>query len=143
MAVHAIAHAELAVLRNEARLVVLGNEVVQVVVGFEDDARATPAVTATRPALGTILLTLESDATFAAVAGPRVDFDFVNEHRRRGGYGVMECWSVGVLECWVEQRSSHHSSTPSLQYSSPRSFRSPLNKNGEAKASPRRFGRPA
>ena len=90
MAVHAIAHAESAILRDEARLVILGDEVVQVVVGFEDDVAAAPAVAAAGPALGTILLALEGDAAFAAVAGPRVDLDFVNEHWDKPGIGAVE-----------------------------------------------------
>ena len=85
MAVHAIAHAESAVLRDEARLIILGDEIVQVVVGFEDHVAAAPAVAAAGSALRTILLALEGDAPFAAVAGPRVDLDLVNEHKKRRG----------------------------------------------------------
>ena len=59
-------------------------------VGLEDDAAAAPAVAAARAALGTILLALEGDAAFAAVARPRVDFDFVNEHGDKPKSGVAE-----------------------------------------------------
>ena len=140
MAVHAFAQAELAVLRDEARLVVLGDEVVQVVVGFEDDVAAAPAVAAAGPALGPILLALEGDAPFAAVAGPRVDFDFVNEHGEDGerSGGALEWRSVGA----AVQRCNNRI-TPSFHYSNTPSLRSLLNKNGEADASPRRVVRAA
>ena len=62
-------------------------------VGFEDHVAAAPAVAAAWPALGTILLALEGDAPFAAVARPRVDFDFVNEHKkRRGSRLAVKCY---------------------------------------------------
>ncbi len=79
-----------AVLRDELRLIILGDEVVQVVVGFEDDIAAAPAVAAAGAALGAILLALERHAAFAAVAGSRVNFDFVNEHGNVRNYEVLE-----------------------------------------------------
>ena len=85
MAIHALPESELAVLGDEARLIVLANKIVQVVVAFEDDVPAAPAVAAAGAALGTILLALESDAPLAAVAGPGVNPDFVNEHKKRRG----------------------------------------------------------
>jgi hypothetical protein len=90
MAVHAITHAESAVRRDEARLIVLGDEVVQVMVGYENDAAAATAVAAARPSLGAILLALEGDTAFAAVAGLRVDSDFVNEHWNKPKIEVVE-----------------------------------------------------
>ena len=83
--VHAIAHAESAVLSDEARLVILRDEIIQVVIGFEDNVAAAPAVAAARSALGPILLALEGDAPFAAMASPRVNLDLVNEHKKRRG----------------------------------------------------------
>ena len=59
-------------------------------VGFKDHVAAAPAVAAAWPALGTILLALKGDAAFAAVAGPRVDLDFVNEHGDGRRSGVVE-----------------------------------------------------
>ena len=67
-------------LRDQPRLVILGDEIVQVVVGLQNHVAAATAVAAVGAALGTILLALESHAAFAAVARARVDFDFVNEH---------------------------------------------------------------
>jgi hypothetical protein len=37
---------------DEARLIILGDEIVQVVVGLQNHAAAAPAVAAARPALG-------------------------------------------------------------------------------------------
>jgi hypothetical protein len=78
--IHALAQAVLAVLGDEARLIILRDEIVQVVVGLEDDAAAAPAVAAARPALGHEGLAMERDAAFAAVSRLRVNFYFVNEH---------------------------------------------------------------
>ena len=50
-------------------------------VGLEDDAAAAPAIAAAGAALGTENFAQESDAPFAAMAGPRIDFYFINEHR--------------------------------------------------------------
>jgi hypothetical protein len=87
-AIHAVAHAELAVLRQEARLIILSDKIVEIMIGFQNDAAAASAVAATGAAFGTILLTLERDTAFAAVAGAGEDFYLVNEHRlkqkRRG-----------------------------------------------------------
>ena len=69
-----------AVLGDEARLIILRDEIVQVVVGLQNDAAAAPAVAAAGAALGDIGLAMERDTAFAAVARPRVNFDFVNEH---------------------------------------------------------------
>jgi len=61
MAVHAFAQASLAILGNQARLVVLRDEIVQVMVRFHDDITAASAITAAGTSLGPILLTLERD----------------------------------------------------------------------------------
>jgi hypothetical protein len=65
---------------NEARLIILRDEIVQVVVGLKDDAAAAPAVAAARPALGHEGFAMKRDAAFAAVPRFRVNFYFVNEH---------------------------------------------------------------
>jgi len=69
-----------AVLSDEARLIILRDEIVEVMVGLQNHAAAVPAVATTRAALGTKLLALERDTAFAAMPRPRVDFDFINEH---------------------------------------------------------------
>ena len=82
MPVHPLAEACLTILCDQTRLVILPNEIVQVVVCFEDDIAAASAVAAARSAFRTILLALKSDAALAAVSRPCKDLDFVNEHRR-------------------------------------------------------------
>src|SRR5207244_5160678 len=79
MAVHAFAQTGLAVLGDEPRLVILRDEIVQVMIRFQDHVTATSAIAATGSAFWTILLALEGDAAFAAVSSPGVDPDFVNE----------------------------------------------------------------
>jgi len=82
MAIHAFPHAELTVLGKQSRLIILRDEIIEVVVRLQNHVAPAPAITAVRPALGTILLAPESHAAFAAVARTRVDFDFVYEHFR-------------------------------------------------------------
>ena len=53
--------------RDEARDVILADEIVQVVVGLQNHAAAPSAVAAARPALGDVSLAMERDAAFAAV----------------------------------------------------------------------------
>src|SRR5207244_1094074 len=84
VAVHPFAHAVLAFLGNEPRLIILGDEVVQVVVGLQNHVAPAPAVAAGRAALGPGRFTEEGDAAFPAVSGARENFDFVDEH---------SCWS--------------------------------------------------
>ena len=78
--VHSLAEPELAILRNESRLIVLRDQIVQVMVRFENDFASATAVTAIWSAFGTILLAAECDTTFSAVPTARVNFYFVNEH---------------------------------------------------------------
>jgi len=78
--VHALAQAMPAARCNEARHIILLDEIVQVVVGLEDDAAAAPPVAAARAALGDVSFTMERDGTLAAVPRLRVNFYFVNEH---------------------------------------------------------------
>ncbi len=80
VAVHALAHARVAARRDEARDVILPDEIVEVVVGLQDHAAAASAVAAARAALGDVGLAMERDAAFAAVPRLRVNFYFVNEH---------------------------------------------------------------
>jgi predicted neutral ceramidase superfamily lipid hydrolase len=80
MSVHAFAHAEFAILREQSRLVILRDEIVEVVVRLQNHVTALPAVASVRTSFGTILLAPESHAALAAAASARVDFDFVNEH---------------------------------------------------------------
>jgi hypothetical protein len=70
----------LAALRNEAGVIILGDEIVQVVVGLKNHIAAAPAVAAAGPALGDVSFAMERDTAFAAMARPRVNFDFVNKH---------------------------------------------------------------
>jgi hypothetical protein len=80
VSVHAFAKALLAAFGNEAGLVVLGDEVVEVAVGLEDDAAAEAAVAAAGAAFGGEGFAAEGDAAFAAVAGAGVNFYFIDEH---------------------------------------------------------------
>ena len=80
MAVHALALAAFADRRDEARDVILADEIVQVVVGLQNHAAAASAVAAARAALGDVSLAVERDTAFAAVSRLRVNFYFVNEH---------------------------------------------------------------
>ena len=82
MAIHALAQAALAVRGEETRHVILLDEVVQVVVGLQNDAAAATAVAAAGAALGHERFAMERDAAFAAVAGFRVNFDFVYKQRK-------------------------------------------------------------
>jgi hypothetical protein len=80
MTIHAFAQAGLAILRDDAWVVVLRDEIVQIVVRLKEHIAAAPAVAAIWATFGTILLTPESNATFSPVPGARVDFKFVDEH---------------------------------------------------------------
>src|SRR5205085_11681676 len=79
-AVHPFTQTSFAVGRDEAWLKILGDEIIQVVVSFQDNVAAAAAVAATGPALGAIFLPLKGHATLAAVAGSGVNFYFVYEH---------------------------------------------------------------
>ena len=80
MAIHAFAHAALALRRDEAGLIILRDEIVQVVVSLENDIATPPAIAAARPALGDVGLAMKRHAALAAVAGARADLDFIDEH---------------------------------------------------------------
>ena len=66
MAVHALVHAAFAHLGDEAGDVVLGDQIVEVMVGLENDAAAAAAIAAARATLGDKGFPMESDAPFAA-----------------------------------------------------------------------------
>ena len=110
--VHSFAHAVLAVLRNEPGLVILCDEIVQVVVGLQNNVAATPTVPAGRTAFRSGCFTQESDTTLPAMTGARENFDFVDEHEEPPG-------GVGVVGCCVRSR---YSITPPLHSSNPSGF---------------------
>ena len=80
MAIHAFAQAAVAIGGDQARDVILLNQVVEVVIGLEDDAAAASAVAAAGTALGHKSFAMKGHTTAAAMAGVRVDFYFVNKH---------------------------------------------------------------
>jgi hypothetical protein len=80
MTIHAFTHAGFAFLRNEPRLIILRDEVIQVVIRLQNHAAAAPTVAAAGAALGNVRFAMERDATFAAVTGASVNFYFINEH---------------------------------------------------------------
>jgi hypothetical protein len=78
--IHSFAQAALPVLRDQAGLIVLCDEIIEVMVGFQNDVSAAPPVSSARPALGPILLTLKGDAPLPAVPRARINFDLIHEH---------------------------------------------------------------
>jgi hypothetical protein len=83
MAIHALAQPALAVLGEKARLIILRDEVVEIVVGFENDIASAAAIAAAGSALGPVFLALESDAPFPAVPGSGLNFDLIDKHVER------------------------------------------------------------
>ena len=83
VAIHALAQAWFASFSDQPRSIKLGDQIVQIMVGLEDDIAAAPAVAAARPALGHERFAMERHTPFAAVARSREDFDFINKHRCR------------------------------------------------------------
>jgi hypothetical protein len=75
-----LALAMLPILGDEARLIKLRNEIVEVVAGLKDHIAATPAIAAAWATLGHEGLPAKSDAAPASTAGARVDFHLVDEH---------------------------------------------------------------
>ena len=108
MPIHPVAHAELTILSEQARLIILRDQVIQVVVGFENHIAAASAITSARSTFGTILFALECDAPFAAMACASIDFDFVNEHRSERSSAGTSTESVlphRSLRCFLSCRS--------------------------------------
>src|SRR5262245_28901759 len=85
MTVHALAQAALPFLSNQTRLIILRDEVIQVVVGLQNHIASATAIATAGSSLGTILLSLERHAAFAAMARPRIDLDLVDEHPNKKG----------------------------------------------------------
>ena len=52
MSIHSLAHTRFAEFGNEARLVILPDQIVQIMIRFENHIATTPAVAATRAATG-------------------------------------------------------------------------------------------
>lgn len=99
-AVHALAHAPLTAFGDEAGLVELIDEVVEVVIGLEDDVATPAAVPAAGAALGAEGFAEECDGTFAAVTGTRVDLDFVNKHGAKSKRGeACDLASAVIVKC--------------------------------------------
>ena len=65
----------------EVRGVVLRDEVVDVVVRLQNHVATLAAVAAARAALGLERFMRKGDATVAALAGPGLNLDCVDEHR--------------------------------------------------------------
>jgi hypothetical protein len=79
-------------------LEVLGDKVIEVVIGLEDDVAAAAAVAAAGTAFGAIRFAEEGDTAFSAVSGAGVHFDFVDEHGNKKGRGSEprpRDWVVG------------------------------------------------
>ena len=85
-AVHAFALARFALLGQEAGVVELRDQIVQVVVGLKNDAAAAPAIAAAGAAFGTKRFAQKRDASFAAVAGAGIDFYFIDKQNK------ISCW---------------------------------------------------
>ena len=73
----------LALLGNKSRDVILVDQVVKVMVGFEYDAAAATAVAAAGAAFGPVSFMNKGYASWPAVAGLRVDFDLVNKQNKK------------------------------------------------------------
>jgi hypothetical protein len=69
-----------AVLGDQARLIKLRNEIIEVVTGLNDHIATTPAIAAAWATLWHKGLPAKSNTTPASVAGARVDFHLVDEH---------------------------------------------------------------
>src|SRR5436305_14891898 len=78
--VHPFSQTIRTILGDQARLVILRNEIVGIVIGFENDIATAPAIAATGAAFGPVFFPLKGNAAFAAVARSRVNFYLVNEH---------------------------------------------------------------
>src|SRR5436190_23988696 len=80
VAVHAFAHAWLALFGDQPWLIILRDQIVDVAIPLENDVPAAPAIAAAGPALGSISLALEGHGALPAVPGARIHFYFINEH---------------------------------------------------------------
>src|SRR5687767_5683321 len=66
-AIHPFAHPALAVLGDEAGLIKLRNEIIEIVVGLKNDVAATTAVATAGPAFGHKRFPMKRHGAFAAV----------------------------------------------------------------------------
>ncbi len=58
------------------------DQVIDIIIGLQDDAAASAAIAAAGASLGTVGLTLEGNAAFAAMAGACINFNLINKHER-------------------------------------------------------------
>jgi hypothetical protein len=65
---------------DQTRIVELGDEVVQIMVGFQDNISAMPAIAAAWPAFGAIGFPEERHTTLAAMPCFGIDFNFIDKH---------------------------------------------------------------
>src|SRR5579872_7499146 len=72
-AIHSFAHSRLTILSDQAGCVELGNQVVEIMVGLQNDVAAAAAVAAARAALWTKLFARKRHATFSAMAGAGIN----------------------------------------------------------------------
>jgi hypothetical protein len=85
MAVHAFAHARLAGLGNQSRLIILVDEIIEVVIRLKDHVPATSAVTPARTAFGTIRFAVEGHTSLAPMPGMGKNLNLVDEHLENAG----------------------------------------------------------
>jgi hypothetical protein len=79
-AVHAFAQAWLSVLRDQAGRVELGDEIVQIMVGLQNDIAASAAIAAAGAAFGTKRFAEKGHAAFAAMSRATENFNFIYKH---------------------------------------------------------------
>jgi hypothetical protein len=86
----------------------LRHEIVQIVVGLENDAAAAPAIAAAGTSLGAIGLAQEGDASLAAVAGPGIDFYFIDKQKKSvlGQFRLWLRFHVDAAALFIEQNPS-------------------------------------
>jgi hypothetical protein len=83
-AIHAFAHAALAVGCDQSGLIKLSDEIIEVVVRLENHVAAATAVPAARTAFGHERFAMKRDCTLAAVSGARENLDLINKHLTQG-----------------------------------------------------------
>jgi hypothetical protein len=78
--IHPFPHAVLAILSDEAGLIKLGDEIIQIMVSLEDHIATPASVSPTWSAFRDKGLSMKSHTALAAVPGPRMDLYLVDEH---------------------------------------------------------------
>src|SRR5258706_5978914 len=78
--IHSLAQAGVARFGDQTRRVELGDQIVQIMISLQNHVTATPAIAAARPALRYERLAMKRNASFAAVASVRENFDFIDKH---------------------------------------------------------------